>query len=84
MRGRDREPGAVGHHRVGGHRVRLRRQLGERGNDRLDELIAVERDAHLGPTVGRALDDPERQVVEQLVGEHDPVERRRPGARRAR
>ena len=64
-----------GHHRVRGDGVRLRRQLVERGDDRLDELIAVERnDEHLGPTVGRALDDPERQVVEQLVGQHDAVE----------
>ena len=48
-RGRHREAGAVGHDRAGGDDVGLGGQLADRGNQRLDEPIAVERDPHLRP-----------------------------------
>ena len=52
-------------------------ELGGGGHRDLREAAVLRRDPHLGPTVHRALDHAERQVVEQLVGEHDSRARHR-------
>ena len=48
--------------------------LGGGGHGHLDEAGLPEPDSHLGPGVSGALDDPERQVVEQLVRHDEPGE----------
>ena len=57
--------------------VRLGRELVDRGDDRLGEAVAVERDPHLRPRSASAFDHAEREVVEQLVGQDHAVERHR-------
>ena len=41
------------------------------GSEHLDEIVAVEADVHLGPPGRGPLEEPERQVVEELVGQDD-------------
>ncbi len=71
-RNRHRDARAVG--RVRDHQVGLGRQLAGRGHDALDQGVAVGGHAHLPPHAVAPLDDPEREVVEQLVGEQQAVE----------
>ena len=51
--------------------IGLGAQLVGRGHQHFDERAVGVTDAHLEPAVVRALDHAEREIVEQLVGEHD-------------
>ena len=52
-------------------RPRRRRAGAGRRERHLDEVVAVEADVHLGPPRRRPFEEAERQVVEELVGQHD-------------
>ena len=63
---------------VRGHEVGLGRELARpRARRSRPGRRRRARHAHLHPAAAAPLDDPEREVVEQLVGEHHAVERHR-------
>ena len=74
----ERDAGPDG--RAGGQTIGLDRRLLVGG---LQHLVDLGADEHLVPARRRALQESERQVVEQLVGQHHAVERARPAVRRS-
>jgi hypothetical protein len=73
--GGDRKPRARLDGKVGGVLAGVGREVTRRGNQDLHEPAgAVDPDAYLLPTACRPFHQTKRQVVEELVGDHDAVE----------
>ena len=70
-RQRDGQAGTDRHHRTVGEEVRLGRHRGTGRHEALDELRVGAVHAHLRPARVGALHDVHRQVVEELVGDHE-------------